>query len=116
MVTSFLGGITELRTVKDMREEGVKKPGKSGDVLYGQPLTTYCVVSSKSLLTYVGTHNKIRRTKFCFICTKNGVFLYSWQKKHRFWCNSNKYLALLILSALVICVIHLTMFPRVVLL
>ena len=37
-VTSFLGGVNELRTVKDMGEGGVKKPGKSGDVLYGRPL------------------------------------------------------------------------------
>ena len=39
MVTPFLGrrGI-ELRTVKDMGEGEVKKPEKSGDVLYGRPL------------------------------------------------------------------------------
>ena len=61
MVTSFLWGVTELRTVKDMEEGGVKKPGKSGDILYGQPLTIFCFASSKSLLTYVGTHNKMRR-------------------------------------------------------
>ena len=39
MVTSFLGEVTELRTVKDMGEGGVKKPGKSGDILYGRPPT-----------------------------------------------------------------------------
>ena len=53
MVTSFLWGVTELRTVKDMEEGGVKKPGKSGDILYGQPLTIFCFASSKSLLTYI---------------------------------------------------------------
>ena len=31
-------GIIELRTVEDMGEGGVNKPGKSGDVLYGRPL------------------------------------------------------------------------------
>ena len=30
-------GISELRTVKDMEKGGVKKQGKSGDVLYGRP-------------------------------------------------------------------------------
>ena len=34
----LFGGITELRTVEDMGEGGVKKPLKSGDVLYGRPL------------------------------------------------------------------------------
>ena len=38
MVTSFLGGVSPLRTVEDMGEGGVKKQGKSGDVLYGRPL------------------------------------------------------------------------------
>ena len=37
MVTSFLGGFSPLRTVEDMGEGGVKKLGKSGDVLYGRP-------------------------------------------------------------------------------
>ena len=32
-------GVIELRTVEDMGEGGVKKLGKSGDVLYGRPLT-----------------------------------------------------------------------------
>ena len=36
--------VTKLRRVEDMGEGGVKKTGKSGDVLYGRPLTT---VSSK---------------------------------------------------------------------
>ena len=30
-------GVTELRTVEDMGEGGVKKLEKSGDVLYGRP-------------------------------------------------------------------------------
>ena len=39
IVTSFLGGgVIELRTVEDMGEGGVTKPGKNGDVLYGRPL------------------------------------------------------------------------------
>ena len=41
MVMYFLGGIIELRTVEDMGAGGVKKPGKSGDVLYGWPLRFY---------------------------------------------------------------------------
>ena len=39
MVTSFLEGVIELRTVKDMGDGGVKNPGKSGDVLYERPLS-----------------------------------------------------------------------------
>ena len=44
MVPSFFYGgggreVTELRTVKDIGEGGVKKPGKSGYVIYGRPLT-----------------------------------------------------------------------------
>ena len=35
---AFLEGVIELRTVEDMGEGGVKKLGKSGDVLYGRPL------------------------------------------------------------------------------
>ena len=60
MVTSFLGGggrggVTQLRTVKDMGERGVKKQGKSDDVLYGQPLCfnlffEQCSVRTKKLL------------------------------------------------------------------
>ena len=38
MVTSSLGGATQLRTVEDMGEGGVKNLGKSDDVLYGRPL------------------------------------------------------------------------------
>ena len=41
IVTSYLEGVPELRRVEeleDMGEGGVKKSGKSGDVLYGRPL------------------------------------------------------------------------------
>ena len=37
-VTSFLGGVNELRTVKDMGEGGVKKPGNSGESFTDGPL------------------------------------------------------------------------------
>ena len=40
MVNSFLEGVIELRMVEDMGEGGVKKPEKSGGVLYGRLLTT----------------------------------------------------------------------------
>ena len=33
------GGVTELRTVEDIREGGVKKLEKSGDIFYGRPLS-----------------------------------------------------------------------------
>ena len=50
MVTSFSGGVTELRTVEDMGEGGVKKQGKSGDVLYGRPLSVGKFVQFLTLL------------------------------------------------------------------
>ena len=38
IVTSFLGGDIELKTIKDMGVGGIKnKPRESGDVLYGRP-------------------------------------------------------------------------------
>ena len=48
MVTSFLGGFSPLRTVEDMGEGGVKKQGKSGDVLYGWSL---CLIFCLFLFT-----------------------------------------------------------------
>ena len=46
MVTSFSRGVNLLRMVKDMGEGGVKKQGKSGDVLYGRPLVwkSFCTL------------------------------------------------------------------------
>ena len=38
-IWKMVSGVTQLRTVKDMTERGVTKPGKSGNILYGQPLT-----------------------------------------------------------------------------
>ena len=37
-------GVIELRTVNDMGERGVKKQGKSGDVLYGRPSYKFTIV------------------------------------------------------------------------
>ena len=53
VVTSFLrgGGITEFRRVEDMEEGGVKKLGKSGDVLYGRPLSLFSKI--RCCLTYL---------------------------------------------------------------
>ena len=44
----FRGGVSPLRTVEDMGEGGVKKQGKSGDVLYGWSL---CLIFCLFLFT-----------------------------------------------------------------
>ena len=47
------------------------------------------------------TQNK-KDCKFVWAAPKTGVFFYSWQlrKRHHFWCNSNQFLELLILTGL----------------
>ena len=46
MISIFLGGgVNQLRMIEDMGEGGVKKQGKSGDVLYGRPLRGHSITT-----------------------------------------------------------------------